>query len=42
MSDRFHRTLKASLITHAAVDQSPGARAVWDLVRFWAKLLDEK
>lgn len=33
--------LATPLITHAEVDRSPGARAVWDLVRFWAKLLDE-
>ena len=33
--------LATPLITHAEVDRAPGAGAVWDLVRFWAKLLDE-
>ena len=34
--------LATPLITHAEVDRSPGATAVWDLVRFWARLLDEE
>jgi dienelactone hydrolase len=34
--------LATPLITHAEVDEAPGARAIWDLVRFWAKLLDEE
>lgn len=29
------------LITHAEVDRSWSAAPVWDLVRFWARLLDE-
>jgi len=33
--------LATPLITHAEVDRSAAARAVWDLVRFWAGLLDE-
>jgi dienelactone hydrolase len=33
--------LATPLITHAEVDRSAAARAVWDLVRFWANLLDE-
>lgn len=33
--------LSTPLITHAEVDRSAAARAVWDLVRFWAHLLDE-
>lgn len=33
--------LATPLITHAEVDRAPGAGAVWELVRFWAKLLDE-
>jgi dienelactone hydrolase len=33
--------LATPLITHAEVDREPGAGAVWELVRFWAKLLDE-
>lgn len=32
--------LATPLITHAEVDRSAAARAVWDLVRFWAHLLD--
>lgn len=35
------RHLSTPLITHAEVDRAPTARAVWDLVRFWTKLLDE-
>jgi dienelactone hydrolase len=34
--------LATPLITHAEVDRSAAARAVWDLVRFWANLLDEE
>ena len=34
--------LATPLITHAEVDQAPGAGAVWELVRFWAHLLDEE
>lgn len=33
--------LATPLITHAEVDRSAAARAIWDLVRFWADLLDE-
>jgi dienelactone hydrolase len=33
--------LATPLITHAEVDRSAAARALWDLVRFWADLLDE-
>ena len=33
--------LATPLITHAEVDRSAAAQAVWDLVRFWADLLDE-
>jgi dienelactone hydrolase len=33
--------LATPLITHAEVDRSAAARAVWDLVRFWTGLLDE-
>jgi len=33
--------LATPLITHAEVDRSPGATAIWELVRFWAHLLDE-
>lgn len=33
--------LATPLITHAEVDRSAAARAFWDLVRFWANLLDE-
>ncbi len=33
--------LATPLVTHAEVDRSAAARAAWDLVRFWAKLLDE-
>jgi dienelactone hydrolase len=33
--------LATPLITHAEVDRSAAARAVWDLVRFWTRLLDE-
>jgi dienelactone hydrolase len=33
--------LATPLITHAEVDQSAAARAIWDLVQFWADLLDE-
>lgn len=34
--------LATPLVTHAEVDRSAAARAIWDLVRFWADLLDEK
>ena len=34
--------LATPLITHAEVDRSAAARAMWNLVRFWASLLDEK
>jgi dienelactone hydrolase len=34
--------LATPLITHAEVDRSAAARAVWDLVRFWGRLLDER
>ena len=34
--------LATPLITHAEVDRSAAARAIWDLVRFWADLLDEE
>jgi len=34
--------LATPLITHAEVDRAPGPGAVWELVRFWAKLLDEQ
>jgi pimeloyl-ACP methyl ester carboxylesterase len=34
--------LATPLITHAEVDRSAAARAAWDLVRFWARLLDEQ
>ncbi|HJR58862.1 MAG TPA: hypothetical protein VJ813_05685 [Vicinamibacterales bacterium] len=34
--------LATPLITHAEVDRSAAARAIWDLVRFWARLLDEE
>lgn len=33
--------LATPLITHAEVDRSAAVRAAWDLVRFWADLLDE-
>ena len=33
--------LATPLVTHAEVDRSAAARAVWDLVRFWGNLLDE-
>jgi dienelactone hydrolase len=36
------RQLSTPLITHAEVDRSPGAGAIWELVHFWAKLLDEQ
>ena len=36
------RQLATPLITHAEVDRSAAARALWDLVRFWAALFDEK
>jgi dienelactone hydrolase len=35
------RQLATPLITHAEVDRSAAARAIWDLVQFWAHLLDE-
>ena len=34
--------LATPLITHAEVDRSAAARAIWDLISFWANLLDEK
>jgi dienelactone hydrolase len=36
------RQLATPLITHAEVDRSAAARAIWDLVQFWAHLLDEE
>lgn len=33
--------LATPLITHAEVDRSAAARAIWDLVAFWADLLDQ-
>jgi dienelactone hydrolase len=36
------RQLATPLITHAEVDRSAAARAIWDLVTFWAHLLDER
>jgi dienelactone hydrolase len=33
--------LATPLITHAEVDRSASAAAIWDLVRFWASLLSE-
>ena len=33
--------LATPLITHAEVDRSAATRAIWDLVAFWADLLDE-
>ena len=33
--------LATPLITHAEVDGTPAARAIWDLVRFWTNLLSE-
>jgi hypothetical protein len=36
------RQLATPLITHAEVDRSAAARATWDLVAFWAHLLDER
>jgi len=33
--------LATPLITHAEVDRSAAARAIWDLVTFWSDLLDE-
>jgi dienelactone hydrolase len=32
--------LATPLVTHAEVDRSAAARAIWDLVQFWASLLD--
>ena len=34
--------LASPLITHAEVDQTAATRAIWDLVQFWADLLDEE
>ena len=34
--------LATPLITHAEVDRAPDAGAVWELVRFWAELLEEE
>jgi len=34
--------LATPLITHAEVDRSAATRAIWDLVSFWANLLDEE
>ena len=36
------RQLGTALITHAEVDRSAAAAAIWDLVSFWANLLDEE
>jgi hypothetical protein len=36
------RQLATPLITHAEVDRSAAARAIWDLVKFWSDLLDEE
>ena len=38
---RVHQ-LATPLITHAEVDRSAAARALWDLVSFWSNLLDEQ
>lgn len=35
------RHLTTPLITHAEVDRPPSIREVWQLVRFWGRLLDE-
>lgn len=35
------RQLATPLITHAEVDRSAAVGAMWDLVRFWADLLDQ-
>lgn len=35
------RQLTTPLITHAEVDRDAAASAIWDLVAFWAALLDE-
>jgi len=37
---RVH-TLLTPLITHAEVDRSSTATAIWRLIDFWSKLLDE-
>ena len=37
---RVHQ-LATPLITHAEVDRSAAARAIWDLVSFWGNLFDE-
>ena len=34
--------LTTPLITHAEVDRPPSIREIWELVRFWGGLLDEK
>jgi predicted esterase len=34
--------LATPLITHAEVDRSAATRAIWDLISFWANLLDEE
>jgi dienelactone hydrolase len=34
--------LATPLITHAEVDRAAALRAIWDLVHFWANLLDEE
>ena len=39
-ADVWH--LATPLITHAEVDRSAAAAAIWDLVRFWANLLSEQ
>jgi dienelactone hydrolase len=39
--DRAVHVLLTPLITHAEVDRSSTAAAVWQLVDFWARLLDE-
>jgi dienelactone hydrolase len=39
--DRKVHVLLTPLITHAEVDRSSTARAAWQLIDFWARLLDE-
>ena len=38
---RVHQ-LATPLITHAEVDRSAAVRVLWDLISFWANLLDEQ
>ena len=40
-SDRAVHVLLTPLITHAEVDRSSTASAAWQLIDFWARLLDE-